>query len=422
MSGRTLPLVLYRLASHAVAPAVPLLFRTRLKRGKEDPARIGERFGKAGLPRPAGRLIWLHAASVGETMSILPLVPPLGEHSTVLLTTGTVTSATLAAQRLPKGAIHQFVPVDLPGPVSRFFHHWQPDLALFCESEIWPNLIMEAHRRRVPVGIINGRMSDRSFRRWSRLPSLSRPLLAPLALLTGQSDADAQRFRALGAPASSPGNLKFDVPPLPVDEGARATLAAAIGTRPVLLAASTHPGEEEQIIALAKGLTQTLPELLTIIAPRHPQRGEAIAALLASEGTASARRSLGEEPQPGHAFYLADTLGELGLLFSLSTLALMGGSLVAHGGHNPIEPIKLDCPVISGPHVANFRDIYADLAAACGVVIAPDAERLHRHVLALLTDAEARAQLGTRGREAIARHEGALKRTLEALRPWLEKP
>ncbi len=204
MSGRTLPLALYRLASHIAAPALPLLFRNRLKRGKEDPARMGERFGKPGLSRPAGRLIWLHAASVGETMSILPLVPGLMEAGTVLLTTGTVTSANLAAQRLPQGAIHQFVPVDLPGPVTRFFDHWKPDLALFCESEIWPNLLMEAHGREVPVGIINGRMSDRSFRRWSRLPSLSRPLLAPLAFLTAQSDADAQRFRALGAPASSP--------------------------------------------------------------------------------------------------------------------------------------------------------------------------------------------------------------------------
>ncbi|MCU0818953.1 MAG: 3-deoxy-D-manno-octulosonic acid transferase [Beijerinckiaceae bacterium] len=422
MSGRTLPLALYRLTSHALAPALPLLFRNRLKRGKEDPARIGERFGHASLPRPAGRLIWLHAASVGETMSILPLVPALAEHGTVLLTTGTVTSANLAAQRLPEGAIHQFVPVDLPGPVRRFFDHWQPDLALFCESEIWPNLLLEAHQREIPVGIINGRMSDRSFRRWSRLPSLSRPLLAPLAFLTAQSDADAQRFRAIGAPASSPGNLKFDVPPLPVDEAARAALGAAIGTRPVLLAASTHPGEEEQVIALAKGLASTLPDLLTILVPRHPQRGEAIAALLDREGMAHARRSLGAAPRDDQPFYLADTLGELGLFFSLSTLTLMGGSLVEHGGHNPIEPIKLDCPVISGPHVANFRDIYADLTAARGVVIAPDAKKLQRHVLALLTDSEARAQLASRARLAISRHEGALKRTLEALRPWLEKP
>ncbi len=153
------------------------------------------------------------------------------------------------------------------------------------------------------------------------------------------------------------------MPPLPVDADARATLANAIGTRPVLLAASTHPGEEEQVIALAKSLATTLPDLLTILAPRHPQRGESIAALLARDGDVAARRSLGEVPEAGHAFYIADTLGELGLLFSLSTLALMGGSLVEHGGHNPIEPIKLDCPVISGPHVANFRDIYADLAA-----------------------------------------------------------
>lgn len=421
MSGGSLPLLLYRLASHAAAPVLPLLFQARLKRGKEDPARLGERFGEAGLPRPAGRLIWVHAASVGETMSILPLVSALAEAATVLLTTGTVTSATLAAQRLPQGAIHQFVPVDLPGPVRRFLGHWRPDLALFCESEIWPNLMMEAHRRSVPVGIINGRMSDRSFRRWSRLPSLARPILTPLAFLTAQSDADAQRFRALGAPASSPGNLKFDVPPLPVEDAARVMLATAIGARPVLLAASTHPGEEEQVIALAQGLRNSLPDLLTILAPRHPQRGEAVAMLLALAGEQGGRRSLGEVPKPGESFHIADTLGELGLLFSLSTLAFMGGSLVDHGGHNPIEPIKLGCPVISGPHVANFRDIYGDLDAARGVVIAPDRDKLQRHALALLTDHDARGQLASRARAAIARHEGALKRTLQALRPWLER-
>lgn len=424
MSGRTLPLALYRLVSHAAMPVVSILFRVRLRRGKEEPARLRERYGEPGQPRPAGRLVWVHAASVGETMSILPLVPGLAAHGTVLLTTGTVTSARLAASRLPQGAIHQYLPVDLPRPVTRFFDHWQPDLALFCESEIWPNLLMEAHRRGVPVGIINGRMSDRSFRRWSRLPSLSRPLLAPLAFLTAQSDADAQRFRALGAPASSPGNLKYDVPPLPVDETAMAALAQAIGQRPVLLAASTHPGEEEQIIALAKRLRRNEPDLLTIIAPRHPQRGESLAALLARGGDVVSRRSLGEEPATDHAFFLADTLGEMGLLFSLATLAVMGGSLVEHGGHNPIEPIKLGCPVISGPHVANFRDIYADLGLARGVVIADDLEKLERHALALLADSTARQQLATRARAAIARHEGALQRTLDALRPWLqvEKP
>ncbi|MGL5445733.1 MAG: 3-deoxy-D-manno-octulosonic acid transferase [Rhabdaerophilum sp.] len=410
----------YRLFSYAATPFLPLLLNARLKRGKEDAARIHERLGKATRARPKGRLIWLHGASVGETMSILPLISRLVAFGTVMLTTGTLTSAKLAESRLPTGAFHQFVPLDSPGAVNRFFEHWKPDLGLLCESEIWPNLMIAAHRRGIPLGIVNGRMSDRSFRRWTKLSGFIRALLAPLALCTAQSEDDAERFRALGASATSPGNLKFDVPPLPVLPEELTRLQDAIGSRPVLVAASTHPGEESQIIEAAQKLATDLPDLLTILVPRHPQRGEEIASLLMARGLKTPRRSSGEMPEAGVPFYIADTLGELGLFYQVATLALIGGSLVEHGGHNPIEAIKRGCPCVSGPHIGNFKDIFADLIAGGGTRLVEPGAALADGLRPLLRDPEARDALHAKATETLARHEGALDRTMKALSPLLK--
>lgn len=419
---KSLPATLraYRLFSSIATPFLPLLLNARLKRGKEDVARLGERLGQATRPRPAGRLIWLHGASVGETMSILPLIARLVAHGPVMLTTGTLTSAKLAESRLPAGAFHQFVPLDSPGAVARFLAHWRPDLGLLCESEIWPNLMLEAHRRGIPLGIINGRMSDRSFRRWSKLGGFIRALLAPLAFCTAQSEGDAARFRALGAPAASPGNLKFDVPPLPVSLDELAKLQAAIGSRPVLVAASTHAGEENQIIDAAAKLLADLPDLLTIIVPRHPQRGEEVANLLGECGFRALRRSLGDIPEGGAPFYVADTLGELGLFYELGILALIGGSLVEHGGHNPIEAIKRGCPCVSGPHIGNFKDIFADLIAGGGTRFVESGAALADGLRPLLLDSVARNAMHAKALETLSRHEGALERTMQALQPWLK--
>lgn len=419
---KTLPATLraYRLFSYAATPFLPLLLNARLKRGKEDMARLGERLGQATLPRPKGRLIWLHGASVGETMSILPLIARLVAFGPVMLTTGTVSSAKLAESRLPAGAFHQFVPLDSPGAVNRFFEHWKPNLGLLCESEIWPNLMIEAHRRGIPLGIVNGRMSDRSFLRWTKLGGFIRALLAPLAFCTAQSEGDAARFRALGAPAISPGNLKFDVPPLPVLHDELATLQAAIGSRPVLVAASTHAGEESQIIEAARKLSGDLPDLLTILVPRHPQRGEEVANLLSERGFKALRRSIGEKPEPDAPFYIADTLGELGLFYQVGTLALIGGSLVEHGGHNPIEAIKRGCPCISGPHIGNFKDIFADLLGGDGTRLVEPGAALADGLRPLMLDPEARNVLHAKAMETLSRHEGALERTMQALAPLLK--
>lgn len=409
----------YRGFSRVAAPAVGAFLRHRLARGKEDAARIGERIGHASLPRPNGPLVWLHAASVGETMSMLPLVTRLTTKTRVMLTTGTLTSAQLAADRLPENAFHQFIPVDTQAAVARFLDHWRPDLGIFCESELWPNLMMAAFDRHIPLGIVNGRMSARSFKGWSRVRGTISALLTPLAFCLGQSEADAMRFSALGAPAQSSGNLKFDVPALPFDADEVAAFREAIGQRPVFLGASTHPGEEVLILSAMEAVQAHHPDLLTIIVPRHPQRGAEISAMIGPSDGTVLRRAQGAMPDAQTKTYIADTLGELGLFFALADIALMGGSLVPHGGHNPIEPVKLGIPVISGPNIANFQAIFTILLEAQATQIVPDAPALANTILALLANDKARKTLAHNASAALAEHEGALERILAVITPFL---
>ena len=420
--GITLPLTLhaYRAAGYLAPLILAPFLKRRLARGKEDAARQHERWGRPSITRPEGVLVWLHAASVGETMSILPLTARLtGAGRKVLLTTGTVTSAELAASRLPEGAIHQFVPLDLPGGAARFISHWRPDLAIFCESELWPNLMLETKKAGIPLGIVNGRMSARSAKSWQRLPATARALLGDLAFCLAQSEADGARYAALGAPAKSAGNLKFDAPPLPVDTDELDRLHKAIGRRPVFLAASTHPGEEMLVLEAAAGIRNAEPDVLTIIVPRHPARGEEIAALCAAGGLMPTMRSRGEAPDDLTTFYLADTLGELGLFFSLATISFMGGSLVPTGGHNPIEPAKLGAPMLHGPEVHNFKDIFAAFDAAGAAIPIADAAELAREVVRLIGDDAARIRLAANARVIATANEGALETTLRVIDGFL---
>lgn len=411
-----LPLALYAFAGRMAAPALGYYLKKRVMRGKEDPARLPERWGIATHARPTGKLVWIHAASVGEMLSVLPLIERLTQQDVrVLLTTGTLTSAELASKRLPKGAIHQFVPLDVPQAASRFFDHWSPDLVMFVESEFWPNLMREAYERRIPLGLVNGRMSERSFARWQSRASLARALLGPLDFALAQSEGDAKRLAALGAPALFGGNLKFDAKALPLDEAARQALSIAIGARPILLAASTHPGEEAQVLAASAMLRNKEPELLTIIAPRHPERGDEVAALAASGGMMALQRSKGETPDDLTTLYIADTLGELGLFYALATLAFVGGSLVEVGGHNPIEPARLGVPVLTGPNVGNFADIYAEFIARGAAVEVADARALADTATRLLRDKAARTALATNARAVAEENAGALDTALEAV-------
>jgi 3-deoxy-D-manno-octulosonic-acid transferase len=412
------PLALYALTGRIAAPALKLYLQRRVRRGKENPARLGERWGHATLPRPSGKLVWLHAASVGEMLSVLPLIEGLqganldDQTISVLLTTGTLTSADLAAQRLPPGAIHQFVPLDVPQAAKRFFDHWRPDIALFVESEFWPNLMREAYRRKVPLGLINGRMSERSFTRWQKRPALVEALLAPMSFCLAQSEGDAQRLGALGAPARFGGNLKFDGKALPVDLDLHAALSRAIGHRPVLLAASTHPGEEMLVLEASAMLRGEAPDLLTIIVPRHPERGAEIAALAASGGMYPLMRSQGGVPDDLTTLYLADTLGELGLFYALATVSFVGGSLAPVGGHNPIEPARLGTPILTGPDVTNFADIYAEFIAREAALEVGDAHALAREAARLMRDEAARERLAANARAVAQANAGALDAAL----------
>jgi 3-deoxy-D-manno-octulosonic-acid transferase len=399
----------------------PQVLARRLYRGKEHPERLAERRGEATLQRPAGPLIWVHGASVGEMLAAVPLIERLrAQNFAVLVTSGTVTSAALAEQRLPEGTLHQFVPLDAARFVRRFLDHWQPGLALFIESDLWPNLILSCGERKIPMILINGRLSKRSFARWRRLPGTIAALLSRFDLCLAQSADDAERYAQLGAPrVLMTGNLKLDTPPPPVDPAALRRLKDVIGTRPVIAAASTHPGEEATIIAAHKRLQGALPGLLTVIAPRHPARGESIAELAKAGGLTVALRSQSTEPSPEVAVYIADTLGELGLIYRIAPIVFMGGSLASHGGQNPIEAVRLGAAVVHGPHVWNFAEIYATLDEAHGAERIDDEAALTARLGAWLKDARARQTVADAAAKTVGRLGGGLKRTLVALDPYL---
>ncbi|MDH3659073.1 MAG: 3-deoxy-D-manno-octulosonic acid transferase [Alphaproteobacteria bacterium] len=415
---------LYRTATALSTPLLALHLNQRARRGKEDISRLGERAGAATIERPDGPLVWLHAASVGESLAALPLIETLladRQNLHVLMTTGTVTSADLMAKRLPPRAFHQFAPLDRAAAWRAFFKHWRPDLGCLIESEIWPNLILEAELRGLPLALINGRLSARSAERWRWGRAAASRLLGTLALCLARSQADADRFSALGArDVRTLGDLKNAAPPLPAAPAALAELETAIGARPVWLAASTHPGEEVEMLSVHRALRQKHPDLLTVIAPRHPERGEEIAPDLRARGERVARRSLGETPGAATGLYLADTLGELGLFYRLASFAFIGGSLVPHGGQNPLEAARLGCPVLFGPHTGNFNEMTAHLLDAGAARRVRDVDDLARSAEALLADPTVRERMAVRARKAGAAEGAVLMRVQQALAPLLD--
>jgi len=418
-----LPLSLsaYRMATRMATPLVGTLLSLRLNKGKEDPLRLDERRGIPGLERPPGPLVWLHGASVGESLSLLPLVERLtrsGRHA--LVTSGTVTSAHLLARRLPPGAIHQFAPLDTPGFTRRFFKHWRPDLGLIAESELWPNMIVEAARAGVPMVMVNARMSRRSFDRWAYAPAFIRALLGRIDLSLAQTGADAERLLGLGARAAPViGNLKFDAPAPPADRQELAALVGLTSGRQIWIAASTHDGEERIAAEAHRRLADVFPDALTLIAPRHPSRGEAILAELQGLGFTCALRSRGERPGRDTGIYICDTMGELGLFYRLAGIVLVGKSLTSAGGQNPIEPAKLASAILHGPHVGNFADVYAMLDHAGGAVTTNDAEELAETLKTLFSDTGRLRAMARAAASAVERQGGAVDRVMDALAPHL---
>jgi len=416
-----------------IGPALPLWLRHRVRRGKEFLARLDERRGIAGLPRPPGPLMWLHAASVGETQSVLPLIAALRAarpDMTILVTTGTATSARLLAARLggplarpetsgalpaSPGVLHQFVPLDRPAWVGKFLDHWRPGLALFVESELWPNLLVGAARRGVPTVLLNARMSERSAGRWKLLPGLARRMLGSFTLVLAQSEADAERLRMLGAArVGMPGNLKWAAPPLPADAAELARLRALIGARPAWVMASTHDGDEAIAVAAHAAIEAACPGLLSILVPRHPERGAALASALPQ----ATRRAAGGDPTG--KVWIADTLGELGLICRLAPIVVMGKSFnPPGGGQNPLEPARLGAAVLFGPLMGNFAEIAARLVGAGAALQLPGPEALGGALTELLNDPARLARMRALAAQVAAHEAGVLDRVVDAIRPLL---
>ncbi|MBC6404511.1 MAG: 3-deoxy-D-manno-octulosonic acid transferase [Rhodospirillales bacterium] len=415
----------YRLLARAAGPVIRPLLARRARRGKEIPERLPERWGHSDRARPGGSLIWVHAASVGESLAVLPLVTRLHEEmpqATLLMTSTTVTSARLLSERLPRRIIHQFSPLDLPQAVGPFLDRWQPNLAIFVESELWPTQIWALDRRWIPRVLVNARTSSRSYRSWKRWPGLAETLLSGFSLVAAESARSAERLQALGASkVVTTGNLKDSAPPLPAAEAALEALRQALGTRPVWLAASTHPGEECLLFEAHLRIKRQLPDLLTLLVPRHPERGAEIAAAAEALGLTVALRSRGTEPDRQTEVYLADTLGELGLFYRLASIIFVGGSLAPVGGHNPLEPARLSAALLSGPHRDNVAEASQRLEAAGALTSVTDAESLADRVTHYLLHPEAAAAAATAALAVCTEQATALDRTWTALYGILEK-
>ncbi|MGE3771223.1 MAG: 3-deoxy-D-manno-octulosonic acid transferase, partial [Bdellovibrionales bacterium] len=392
---------LYSLVWVLLAPLAGFVWQSRLRQGKEDPTRRHERFGRPVLPRPHGTLVWLHGASVGESLSLLVLIDEMRRaHPSwrYLVTTGTVTSARLMAQRLPYEAVHQYIPYDNPAWVGAFIDHWKPHGVIWCESEIWPGLLTAVRQRGIPAVLLNARMSETSASRWQWVRGWARQLIGTFQFIAAQTPAIAVRFRQFtDAPVLELGNLKFVNARLPVDHASASALRPLLQSRKVWLIASTHPGEEQLAADIHQKLKHLVPGLLTIIALRHPQRADAVTASLPSDSIIT-RRSQGQLPTGD--IYLWDTLGEMGTLYDCVKLVAMGGSFAHIGGHNPIEPAQFGCAVICGPHMFNFAAIMETFKDQNAILQVPDSGTLSAMLQGLLAVPVEITALGARA-EAV---------------------
>ncbi|HAQ36022.1 MAG: 3-deoxy-D-manno-octulosonic acid transferase [Maricaulis sp.] len=415
-------LLFYRCATTLAGPLAHPALHFRVKRGKEDALRIDEREGRALRVRPAGRLVWLHGASVGESRVILTLVKALSNDNprlNFLVTTGTMTSAAMMDKALPSQAIHQYVPIDRPLYVRRFLDYWQPDLGVFVESELWPNLLLGAQHRGIPLALVNARMNSGSMRGWMSNRSSAVRLLRCFSWIGAADQRTADGLSdILRDTVPMVGNLKIDAEADPVDPEAFAPIIAATRSRHVWVAASTHPGEDEIVLDAHRKLLAKQSDALLILVPRHPERGDAVSDLLASRSLAHARRSQGERPDGEQPVWLADTLGEMRLWLAATPAAFIGGSLFdGIGGHNPVEATQSDAAVITGPYTASFDDVFAAYEAQDAVVRVQDADRIAQAVTAIWNGQGASVQAGRAAVAALS--SGALSQTMKALRPML---
>lgn len=412
-------LLLYRIFVVLATPFILGWLFIRKQKGKEDSIRFPERLGYRLPQRPEGRLLWLHGASVGECLSMMPLINRLlaeDKDINIMVTSGTVTSAALMAKRLPQRAFHVYVPVDMVGGVRRFVRHFRPNAVLWFESEFWPNILQEIRRHHVPLILLNGRISDRSFRRWQKALWIIRPLLGLFTLTFGQTKEDAHRLQVLGAPqAVCVGNLKCAAPPAPFDAIELERLMQAIGSRPCWVGGSTHPGEEAMMANVHQTLKKEFPDLLTISAPRHPERTDVIPTFTQA-GLTVARRTNGDAITSETDVYFADTLGEMGLIYRLAPIVFVGGSLVPFGGQNMLEPMRLGRAVVIGPHAFNFREIVSTAKNQKALVEVADVTELIQILRTWLNQPTDRAEIGKRAEAQACAEMAVLERVTQVLR------
>ncbi len=415
-----IPLFLYRLGFVLITPFLVVWFWVRRLKGKESKTRFCERLGYPKTKRPEGKLIWMHGASVGECLSMMPLINKLLELDKelhIMVTSGTVTSADLMAKRLPERAFHQFIPIDSPWGARHFVRHFHADAVLWFESDFWPNLLASIHAAKTPLVLLNGRISDKSFERWQKAKWFIKPLLQKFTLTLGQSPENARRLQVLGSPIiDCVGNIKYAAPPSPYDEKELAFLLSQIGNRPCWCGASTHDNEEEKMANVHIQLKQSFADLLTICVPRHPNRADAIEKMFKKKGLVVARRSRKETIVPETDIYLADTIGEMGLLYRLAPVVFVGGSLIPFGGQNMLEPMSLSRAVIIGPHAFNFKEIVQSAKETLALLEVPDEQALASAVQELLSSPVKRQELADNAHKTATSEMAVLSRLCDCLK------
>ncbi len=411
----------YRWAGAASYPFVGGYVVWRASKGREDRSRRHERYGRAGHARPGGPLIWVHAAGEGETVAVIALVEHfLSLGVSVILTTATVSSAETCSERLGNRVIHQYVPLDLKPALARFLDHWKPDLAVFAESEIWPMTILELGARRIPQVLVSGRMSDRAFASWKKRIWIAEALFENFSMVVAQSETDAERFLTLGArPVTVGGNLRTDIGPLPVDELELRRVQNEIGQRERWAAIATRQGEEAVAGEVHRMLRNRHPDILTIIVPRDPARGDELETELTAAGLNVSRRSRRDKITSKTHVLLGDTSGETGLYLRLADIVFLGNSLVKGDGENPLDAAMLNSAVLAGQNIGYFRDIYQPLIDRGGVRLVRDRDMLAGAVNFLLRNEKARRDIIAAGAAAVEGMRGALARTANNLEPYV---
>lgn len=405
------PLALYAFVVTLASPFIMVWLMIRLIKGKEDGFRFFERMGFPKYPRPKGKLIWMHGASVGECLSMMPLIHKVLAKDPavhIMVTSGTKTSAELMAKRLPPRAFHQYIPVDFPWAAAHFVAHFKPDTVLWFESDFWPNILWAIHRHKIPLVLLNGRISDRSFKKWQKHKWFIESIQSLFTLSFGQTRVDMERLKILGADdVVSVGNLKFSAQEPPFNPDELKQMLDQIGNRPSAVAASTHPGEEEVVMRFHLDIKKTRPGFLSIVAPRHPHRADELEKMFLKNGCRVARRTRGEKISEDIDIYLADTIGEMGLIYRLAPIVFVGGSLVKFGGQNMLEPMRIHRCVLVGPHTFNFKEIVKRATEAGALIQVSSESELLGNVVRLLAHPEEQEPLADRA-EMFAQSEMAV--------------